>query len=50
MTEQPLKWHDELKQSVLDDDEAREEYKAFKLKLELDETRKKTHLAQDDVV
>ncbi|PIQ43486.1 MAG: transcriptional regulator [Gammaproteobacteria bacterium CG11_big_fil_rev_8_21_14_0_20_46_22] len=53
MTKRSTKWHDELKQSVLSDDEARTEYKAFKLQLELAETlkqsRQKADMTQDDI-
>lgn len=45
--------HQELKQSVLNDDKARAEYEAFKLQLELAEkmkkSREKAHLTQEDI-
>lgn len=53
MTRQSLKWHNELKKSVLNDDEARAEYEIFKLQLEVAEqlkkSRKKAHMTQEDI-
>jgi len=46
MARRSLKWHDELRQSVLDDNEARAEYEAFKLQLELAEQLKKSRKKQ----
>jgi ribosome-binding protein aMBF1 (putative translation factor) len=53
MAKRSLNWHDELRQSVLDDDEMRAEYEAFKLQLDLAEqlkkSRKKADMTQDDI-
>lgn len=47
MVNRSLKWHDELKQSVLKDPESRLEYEAFKLQLELADKMKKSRRKAD---
>lgn len=42
MAKRSKKWHEELKQSVLNDEEARAEYEAFKLQLDLANQMKKS--------
>lgn len=46
-------WHKKLKNEVLQDDEARAEYEAFKLQLELahklKQVRQKIHMTQEEV-
>ncbi len=53
MARKSQKWHDELKQSVLNDEEMRIEYEAFKLQLELaaqmKKSRENAHLTQEDI-
>lgn len=53
MTKRSLNLHKKLKKSVLDDEEARVEYEAFRLQLDLADqlkkSRKKAHLTQDDI-
>jgi len=53
MAKRALKWHEELKKSVFDDDESFAEYEAFKLQLDLADqlkkSRKKAEMTQDDI-
>ncbi len=53
MSKRSLKQHDELRQSVLSDEQSRAEYEAFTLQLKLAEqlkkSRKKAAMTQDDI-
>lgn len=53
MTKRSLDWHRELKESVLQDEEARAEYEAFKLQLELADKmknlRSKADITQEEI-
>ncbi len=53
MARRSTEWHKTLKKDVLSDPEARAEYEAFKLQLELADQlkheRKKAHLTQENV-